>query len=141
MFYAGHRSNMEDIYAWVSYPFSKEDQVVSHTLEAASDYDPMMSLTLTQILGDDEPFEEDPIKEEEKHHEEFGGVPVGSSPYPYSSSHDDHTKTHEEETADLDSSLEIVSPQPPSFRRSFGSRALGPKTITTSRKSVRIPPH
>lgn len=122
MSYARYQSDMDDIWAWVSYPSPEEDQVEPHTPETESDCDPIMTLlpTPVSVKDDDEPFEdeeehikeyepfedeEDPFEEDEQHDEEFGRDPVDSSPY-------------------LDSSsLKAVTPLPPSFSRSLGFHA------------------
>lgn len=50
------------------------------------------------ISVDDEPFkdEEESIKEDEQHDEEFDRVPIDSSPYLDSSFHDEHAEIHED---------------------------------------------
>lgn len=137
---------MEDIWAWVLYPYPKEEQVVLHTLEMESNYDMVMPLSHTPVSveEDDESFEdeEEPIEKDEQHDEEFGGVPADSSPYSDSSSLDDlvkHIETHGVDTTDSEPSLKIIIPLPPSSSRSFSNHASGPMTITTPRKYIPIP--
>lgn len=89
-------------------------------------------------LDDNESFEykEEPIEEEEQHDEEFGGVLTYIPPYPDSSSYEDRAETQDEDPTDLESSLEIVAPLPPSLIQSFISRPSGPRNITTPRKTI-----
>lgn len=65
--------------------------MVPHMPEEESDYDPTMLLPPTPISDDDDSFkdEDEPMEEEGKHAEEFGGVRTNSSPHPDSSSHQD----------------------------------------------------
>lgn len=65
----GDYSDMEDIWDWVSHPYTEEDQVVPHTPEEESDYDLNIPLPPIPIFANDESFEdeEERIEYEEQH--------------------------------------------------------------------------
>lgn len=88
MSYVGNQSDMKDIWDWVSYPYSEEDQVVPCMPKNEIDYDLMMSLLPTPTWADEEPFEEEEEPSEEEHPgDDIGGVLADNSPYPKSSSY------------------------------------------------------
>ncbi|CAI9268591.1 unnamed protein product [Lactuca saligna] len=135
------RSNRLHAPLRVSYPYQEEDKVVPDTLEEERNYDPTIPLPSIPVSTDVELFEdeEETIKEEEQHEKEFSGVPIVSSPYSDSSSHQDREETHEEDPINSESSPVIVAPLPPSSSQSISIHALGLRTITTPRKFVPIP--
>lgn len=104
--------------------------------ETENDYDPVMPLPPTPVSADEDPFEdEEEPNEEEQPGDEIGGVPVDSSPYPDSFS---HQNTHEEDPNESDSSLGTVAPPSPS---PLSIHTPGCMIITTPRKSIHIPSH
>ena len=50
MSYVRYQSDIEDIWYWVSHPYSEEDQMVPHTPEEESDYDPMIPLPQYKLM-------------------------------------------------------------------------------------------